>query len=162
VDLLQALDFGHFLPDDQLVKMDRATMANSLEARSPFLDQRLVEFSARLPTWMRASPITTKPLLRRIARRWLPSAVASAPKRGFEIPLAQWFRTTLRPSLESSLAGSASALQPLVRAPEVRRLLDEHLTERRDHAWSLWALLVLEHWLRGEGGASCEPGEVSP
>jgi asparagine synthase (glutamine-hydrolysing) len=154
VDLLQAMDFSHLLPDDLLVKMDRATMANSLEARSPFLDHRVVEFAAHLPPWMRASPLTNKPLLRRLARRWLPPAVASAPKRGFEVPLAHWFRTHLRPYLSEHLLGAESALTPLVNRPEVTRLVGEHLAERRDHAWSLWALLVLEHWLRAQAGAA--------
>ncbi len=151
VDTLQAMDFGLVLPDDLLVKMDRATMANSLEARSPLLDHELLEYAARLPEWLRASPVTTKPLLRRLARRWLPAAVVEAPKRGFEIPLAQWFRGELRPYLVDRLRGSDNALRPVLCAAEVGRLVDEHLAERRDHAWPLWALLVLEHWLREHG-----------
>ena len=151
VDTLQAMDFHLLLPDDLLVKMDRATMASSLEARSPLLDPRLLEFAARVPEWLRASPLTTKPLLRRLARRWLPTAVVEAPKRGFEIPLAQWFRGELRPEIRARLLDPASALAPLVCASEVARLLEEHLAGRRDHAWPLWSLLVLDHWLRERG-----------
>jgi asparagine synthase (glutamine-hydrolysing) len=151
VDTLQAMDFNLVLPDDLLVKMDRATMANSLEARSPLLDHRLLEFAARVPEWLRASPLTTKPLLRRLARRWLPAGVVEAPKRGFEIPLAHWFRGDLRPEITERLANPASPLAPLVCTAEVTRLLDEHLAGRRDHAWPLWSLLVLDHWLRERG-----------
>jgi asparagine synthase (glutamine-hydrolysing) len=146
--LMMATDAMHVLPDDFLVKMDIATMANSVEARSPFLDHVLVEFASSLPDRTRASAFQTKPILRDLARAWLPAEVARAPKRGFEVPMAAWLRSELRPTVHEMLLGSDARLHELVRPGVVRRLAFEHQAGQRDHASRLWALLCLEAWLR--------------
>ncbi|MDP8922911.1 MAG: asparagine synthase (glutamine-hydrolyzing) [Chloroflexota bacterium] len=147
--LMMAADATHVLPDDFLVKMDVATMASSLEGRSPFLDHVLVEHAVSLPDRVRASAFQTKPILRDLAQDWLPAPVVKAPKRGFEVPMAAWLRNELRPFLIDRLLAPDARLNTLVRPAAVARLIDEHQSERRDHASRLWALLFLECWLRG-------------
>jgi len=90
------LDIQRILVDDLLVKMDMATMAHSLEARLPFLDQELFEFASRLPWNIKLSGGRTKPLLRSLASKYLPQEVVNVPKRGFEAPLAHWLKNDLR------------------------------------------------------------------
>jgi asparagine synthase (glutamine-hydrolysing) len=148
--LMMAADATHVLVDDFLVKMDIATMANSLEGRSPFVDHVLVELAVSLPDRLRASAFQTKPLLREIARERLPAALVKAPKRGFEVPMASWLRSELRGLLQETLLAPGARVEAIVRPEAVRRLAWEHLTERRDHAMRLWALLNLEWWLRSE------------
>ena len=150
--LMMAADTTHVLADDFLVKMDIATMASSLEGRSPFLDHVLVEHAVSLPDRVRASAFQTKPILREIAKDWLPAAVVKAPKRGFEVPMAAWLRDELRPFLVDRLLTPDAHLNALVCPEAVRRLVDEHLSEQREHASRLWALLFLECWLRDVGG----------
>ncbi|MBA2448052.1 MAG: asparagine synthase (glutamine-hydrolyzing), partial [Chloroflexi bacterium] len=145
--LMMAVDATHVLPDDFLVKMDIATMASSVEGRSPLLDHVLVEYAASLPDRTRASAFQTKPLLRELAREWLPPQISRAPKRGFEVPMAAWLRHELRPFLRETLLTPDARLNALVRPEVVRRLVAEHDAERRDHASRLWALLFLECWL---------------
>lgn len=148
--LMMAADATHVLVDDFLVKMDIATMANSLEGRSPFIDHVLVELAVSLPDKLRASAFQTKPLLRELARERLPSAVVKAPKRGFEVPMASWLRHELRDLLQETVLAPDARMAAIVRPSEVRRLVTEHLSEQRDHAMRLWALLNLEWWLRSE------------
>jgi asparagine synthase (glutamine-hydrolysing) len=148
--LMMAADATHVLPDDFLVKMDIATMANSLEARSPFIDHVLVELAVSLPDKLRASAFQTKPLLRELARERLPAALVKAPKRGFEVPMASWIRNELRGLVQDALLSSDARSRAVVRPDAVRRLVVEHMSERRDHAMRLWALLNLEWWLRSE------------
>jgi asparagine synthase (glutamine-hydrolysing) len=158
--LMMAADSVHVLPDDLLVKMDIATMASSVEARSPFLDHVLVEFAISLPDRLRASAFQTKPLLRELAREWLPPAITRAPKRGFEVPMASWMRHEFRDLLHDALLAPDARTRAIARPEAVRRLVGEHLAERRDHAMRLWALLVLEWWLRSDraSAASLEAG----
>ncbi|MGE3910500.1 MAG: asparagine synthase (glutamine-hydrolyzing) [Chloroflexota bacterium] len=148
--LMMAADATHVLPDDFLVKMDIATMANSLEARSPFIDHVLVELAVSLPDRLRASAFQTKPLLRELARERLPAALVKAPKRGFEVPMASWIRNELRGLVQDALLASDARYRSIVRPDAVRQLIVEHMSERRDHAMRLWALLNLEWWLRSE------------
>ena len=148
--LMMAADATHVLVDDFLVKMDIATMANSLEGRSPFIDHELVELAVSLPDRLRASAFQTKPLLRELARERLPSALVKAPKRGFEVPMASWLRHELRGLLQEALLAPDARIQAIVRPAEAQRLVREHLSEQRDHAMRLWALLNLEWWLRSE------------
>jgi asparagine synthase (glutamine-hydrolysing) len=148
--LMMAADATHVLVDDFLVKMDIATMANSLEGRSPFIDHMLVEFAVSLPDRLRASAFQTKPLLRELARERLPAALVKAPKRGFEVPMASWLRNELRGILQETVLAPDARIREIVRPEEARRLVTEHLTEQRDHAMRLWALLTLEWWLRSE------------
>ncbi|MCC7367477.1 MAG: asparagine synthase (glutamine-hydrolyzing) [Chloroflexi bacterium] len=148
--LMMAADATHVLVDDFLVKMDIATMANSLEARSPFIDHVLVEFAVSLPDRIRASAFQTKPLLRELARERLPAELVKAPKRGFEVPMASWIRHELRELVQDALLAPDARCAAVVRPAAVRQLIVEHMSEKRDHAMRIWALLNLEWWLRSE------------
>ncbi len=144
-------DLCDYLPDDILVKVDRASMAVSLEARSPFLDHRVVEFMLGLPAEWKLRGLTGKYLLKRFAADILPAEVINRPKHGFAVPLAGWFRPggEGRTRLE---ALSRGPLERLVSKDGVCELLERHATGRADLGEHLWALTMLGLWLEGEGG----------
>lgn len=148
VDRMLGADTNSYLPDDLLTKMDRATMAHSLEARAPLLDHRLVEFAGRLPTDRKIKGPDTKVLLREIARSVLPPGTVDRPKSGFGVPLAGWFRADLgdvyRDIVLSPDAMSRDHLDQGVAAS----LLEEHRSNAADHAHRLWLLLSFELWAR--------------
>lgn len=150
-DLMQ-IDQGTYLPDDILAKVDRASMACSLEARSPFLDHRVVEYMARVPRRWKVNLTERKILLRRIARRYLPDNIIDRPKQGFSIPLNSWLRGPLREWMEELLSDQAVTQRGLFQAAAVRSLVDTHVAGRRDLSQQLWALMILELWLRQRGG----------
>jgi asparagine synthase (glutamine-hydrolysing) len=141
-------DFRLILADDLLVKMDIATMANSLEARSPLLDIPLVEFAWSLPEKWLISARETKPLLRELARRVLPRTVASAPKRGFEVPIAQWLARDLRDTLGDTLLASDSRVGAMGDPVRIRALVDGRSPFTGNRPQVIWALLMLELFLR--------------
>ncbi len=145
-------DFTRLLPDALLVKIDIATMANGVEARSPFLDTDLIEFAWGLPDRWLVDGWTTKPLLRSLARRQLSVAVAEAPKRGFEVPVAQWFEHDLRPLVQDTLCADGSRVGKLGSLSAVRRLVGGKLRFEGNHAQLVWALLMLELFLRSMEG----------
>jgi len=143
------VDAQTLLPDDLLVKMDIATMAHGLEARSPLLDHVLFETAAALPDDVKLAGLTTKPILRALARRYLPDDVVTAPKRGFEVPLARWLQNDLRDLRDDLLLDptgliaerfSRTALADLVGR---RTRLDEARWTRR-----VWTLMMLAMWDR--------------
>jgi asparagine synthase (glutamine-hydrolysing) len=155
------VDVNLYLADDLLVKMDRATMAHSLEARSPFLDHVLMEFVAELPPTMKLAGTRGKRALKAALRGLLPDNILDRPKMGFSAPISNWFREDLR-EMAHDLLLSRRALQRCYFQPQaIATLLDEHCTGREDHAEDLWALLVLELWHRtfidGEGLGSLAP-----
>lgn len=143
-----ALDFDRrsYLPDDLCVKMDRATMAHGLEARSPFLDQELVRFAATLPFDFHFRGGRQKAVLQAAMSDLVPSEVLSRPKRGFQVPLGAWFRLALKPAFEERCLVSSSKLHRFCRPEEVKRLFDEH-QKGVDHGNRLWMLLTLATWL---------------
>ncbi|HEY6939997.1 asparagine synthase (glutamine-hydrolyzing) [Dokdonella sp.] len=148
LDRIVELDFGSYLPDDILVKVDRMAMANSLEGRVPFLDPAVVEFAVSLPDALRVRRGRGKHLLRRVAERWLPADVLAKPKQGFAIPLGQWFRGPLRSLAEDVLASRAFRERGLIDPAAARACLDDHLAGRADRGESLWLILSLELWAR--------------
>jgi asparagine synthase (glutamine-hydrolysing) len=148
LDRCVAIDFASYLPDDILVKLDRMAMANSLEGRAPFLDHRLVDFAVRLPAQMRVQGRRGKHILRKVAARWLPSAVLEKPKQGFAIPLGQWFRGPLRPVAADLLASRSFRERGLVRPAAAVRFLEDHVAGRADHGELLWLIVSLELWAR--------------
>jgi asparagine synthase (glutamine-hydrolysing) len=148
VDMFLAADTNWYLPTDLLVKMDIATMANSLEARSPFLDHHLVEFVARLPSRLKLNGRTTKYILRQAVADLVPADNLSRPKRGFAVPIGRWFRGELREFAADHLLGRRAAERGLFNPAVVSRLVDEHQSGRADHAHHLWVLLMLELWHR--------------
>lgn len=138
-----------FLPGDLLPKVDRMSMAHSLEVRVPYLDNEVTDFMLALPGRLKQSLLRDKILLRRAAAGVLPPAVARRPKRGFDVPIGAWLRAELRPALVDILAPDVVARQGLLRPHQVDRLVAEHLGGERDHGRKLWSLLVLVHWLDG-------------
>ena len=152
IDRLLATDVATYLPGDLLVKMDIAAMANSLETRSPLLDQEVVAFAARLPERMKWSPRHgSKVLLRRLARRLVPGLDVRRPKQGFAAPIGTWLRTSCRDlafdALFDPVARSRGYFDPKV----LERLWQEHQAGT-DHATALWTILMLELWAREAAG----------
>ena len=141
-------DVQLYLPDDLLVKMDIASMANSLEVRSPLLDHEVVEFAASLPLHLKLRGFTQKYLLRRAMRGLLPEAVLRRPKMGFGVPIDHWFRHELREMAYDVLLDARARQRGYFRPEIVRRYLDEHVEGRAHHHPRLWSLLMLEQWHR--------------
>jgi asparagine synthase (glutamine-hydrolysing) len=142
----QFSDIRFYMTDDVLVKVDRMSMAHSLEVRCPFLDHRMLEFGARLPSTMRMDRRQGKLPLRDLARKRLPSQAHSAPKRGFSIPAARWLRQELRPMAEGLLFNRDAAHAPFLDTRAVRRMWSEHLDRSRDHSVFFWGVMMLELW----------------
>ena len=140
-------DATHTLPHAWLHKVDRASMAVGLEARSPFLDRRVLELAFSLPLDMRIRGRQKKFLVHRLLREYLPADLVDRPKRGFTAPVAHWLRHELRGELETRLDQGTVVKRGFFEPKRVRMLIDEHLSGARDHAQLLWALLVLEWWI---------------
>lgn len=145
---LLGANFHSYLHDDLLVKADRMSMANSLEARAPFLDRALVEYVATLPDEYKLSGSTTKVILREAFDDLVPEAVKEAPKRGFGVPIDAWFRGSLGDYLRDTLLGPSARLGDYVSVDRVRQLLGEHSAGRANHGNRLWTLLTFERWLQ--------------
>ncbi len=148
VDAMLAADVAWYLPTDLLVKMDIATMAHSLESRSPFLDWPLTEFVARLPSDFKLRGRTSKYLLKKAVADLLPDSNMHRPKQGFAVPIGQWFRGELKDFLADHVLSNRFAARGLFRPAEVRRIFDEHQQGAYDYAHHLWVLLMLELWFR--------------
>ncbi|GAB7079772.1 asparagine synthase (glutamine-hydrolyzing) [Megalodesulfovibrio paquesii] len=141
-----------YMLDYILVKVDRCTMLHGLEARAPFLDRDLAEFCFRLPVSFKLRGATRKYLLKQAMAGMLPHDILHRPKRGFLIPTAAWLRGRLRPLLEELLHERRLREQGIFDPADVRLLLDEHVSGRKDHRKGLWTLLVLQLWLAGKPG----------
>jgi asparagine synthase (glutamine-hydrolysing) len=148
IDRLLRADLLTYLPEDLLVKMDRATMANSLEARSPLLDHKLVEFVARLPIDRKIEGTTTKVLLRSIAKRLMPADHVDRPKMGFSAPIGDWFRGALGDRYAELVLAPDAACRSYLDQSVAKELLDEHRAGQADHDGQLWSLLMFELWAR--------------
>ena len=148
VERLVDVDVNTYLPGDLLVKMDIATMAHSLEVRSPLLDQVLVETAARLPKHSKLRHGRTKVIFKDAMRAWLPDRILDRPKMGFGVPIADWFRGALRRLPEEILLDPRSLDRGMFEEVELRRLIDDHVSGRAHNENRLWALLQLELWLR--------------
>jgi asparagine synthase (glutamine-hydrolysing) len=142
----QYADIHFYMTDDVLVKVDRMSMAHSLEVRCPLLDHRILEFAARLPARLKIEGGQGKQVLRRLAARRLPQALLDAPKRGFSIPAARWLREDLRPLMEEVALRPDGVAASVLEMAEVRRMWNEHLSGSRDHHVFLWGLLMLGLW----------------
>lgn len=147
-DAAMAVDIALYLPDDLLVKVDIATMANSLEARSPFLDHPLMEFAAAIPANLKIRGRATKLLMKRALRDLLPEAVLQRPKRGFGVPIDHWLRGELRELARETLLSPQALERGYLRRDAVQRLLDEHGRGIANWHPQLWNLLMLELWHR--------------
>src|SRR5204863_2523301 len=142
---MMRFDAETYLPEDVLTKVDRMSMAHSIESRVPLLDNEVITFAASLPSALKIKDGRSKHVLKEVAARLLPRDLLDRPKQGFGVPLGVWFRGKLRDLFADTLQSSSPAadyFQPAF----VRRLLDEHLTGRRDHTLRLWQLVVFERW----------------
>jgi asparagine synthase (glutamine-hydrolysing) len=142
----QYVDIKTFLADNILVKVDRATMAHALEARSPFLDYELVEFAAGLPDRAKVRGLTQKVLLRRLMRDRLPASTLRQGKRGFNAPVSAWLRGPLRGLVEELLSSRSLRDAGLFDPVPVAELWRAHARGYTDHGLRLWALVTFMLW----------------
>ncbi|MCP4214557.1 MAG: asparagine synthetase B, partial [bacterium] len=137
-------DFKHYLPDDILVKVDRATMLASLESRAPFLDHRLVEFAFTLPTQWKFTIDDSKIILKDLLRDYLPGDILDRKKMGFGVPLQQWFTTQLIHHYGGLL--ESPVLDRYFQKKTIKKYLDAHKSGRADHSTELWLILAFALW----------------
>jgi asparagine synthase (glutamine-hydrolysing) len=156
LDTVLDADVNLYLTDDLLVKMDRATMSHSLEARSPFLDHVFMEFVARLPVAFKQAWGQKKRILKASLRGRIPDKLLDRPKMGFSVPLAEWFRTDLRELTHDVLLSTRASQRGYFDPQEVKKLLPGH-DGPADHSTRLWDLLMLELWHQTfiDGAGSC-------
>jgi asparagine synthase (glutamine-hydrolysing) len=141
-------DLKVYLPNDVLVKVDRMSMANSLEVRSPLLDRRVVEFAFRVPAATKMPWLKAKHLLKRVAARRLPPKLLSLPKQGFTAPVGAWLRGPYAERLRSEVLATDSLTGATFDLARVRALVDDHVAGRADRSYALWAIWMFERWGR--------------
>jgi asparagine synthase (glutamine-hydrolysing) len=144
----QYADLKVYMPNDPLVKVDRMSMAHSLEVRCPLLDRKVVELAFRIPANRKLRGRTGKVLLRELARRRLPPALATLPKRGFTVPIGEWIGGPYRQAFTDEVLASSSRVSSLLDTAVVGRLLNGLDPAHASHAYALWAVWLLERWLR--------------
>lgn len=156
IEKIMYVDMRLWLADDLLTKVDRSTMAYSLEARVPFLDHRFVEFVARLDPALKQHGKTTKFILKKLAARYLPEEIVYRNKQGFVMPLSAWLQSSLKPHVDAALGANGGgrsgsrglAKRGLFREGALAKIQAEHATGRSNHAGRIWALAVLEQWFQ--------------
>jgi len=146
LDAMLLTDQMTYLPNDLLVKVDIATMAVSLEARSPFLDHHVIEFAASLPQNLKLRRLTSKYLLKKVLRKLLPSENLNRRKMGFGVPIGHWFRGKMQPFLREVVLSEKALRRGLFKPEAVRQLIELHTRGERDYSHQLWTLLMLELW----------------
>jgi asparagine synthase (glutamine-hydrolysing) len=144
-------DFLLYMPDDILTKVDRASMAVSLETRVPLLDNCVIEFAAKLPLKMKYRRGIGKYLLRKVLARHVPQELWDRPKQGFAIPLGRWFREELRGWVQEELLAPGDWTLGYFPHSTARRLIQAHLAGRGDHSHFIWAFLAWKFWVRKVG-----------
>ena len=148
VDAALLTDMMTYLPNDLLVKVDIATMAVSLEARSPFLDHKVIEFAASLPEKYKLRGLTSKYLLKKVLKKLLPQENLDRRKMGFGIPIGHWFRGDLQSFLRETILSEKALKRGLFKPDAVKQLVELHVRSERDHSHQLWTLLMLELWFQ--------------
>ncbi|HKZ81518.1 MAG TPA: asparagine synthase (glutamine-hydrolyzing) [Pyrinomonadaceae bacterium] len=148
VDAALLTDIMTYLPNDLLVKVDIATMAVSLEARSPFLDHHVIEFAASLPEKLKLRGLTSKYLLKRILKKILPAENLKRRKMGFGVPIGHWFRGELQPFLREIILSEKALRRDLFKPEAVKQMVELHTRAERDYSHQLWTLLMLELWFQ--------------
>jgi len=146
LDGLLLTDINNYLPNDLLVKMDIASMANSLEARSPFLDHKMMEFAAKLPEGYKIKGLTKKYILKKAVSGLIPDNNINRSKMGFGIPVGNWFRGELKEFLRAALISKASSSRGYFNTVKVQEIVEGHISGKKDYSFQLWALLMLELW----------------
>ncbi|MEZ5428956.1 MAG: asparagine synthase (glutamine-hydrolyzing) [Pyrinomonadaceae bacterium] len=148
LDTILLTDQMTYLPNDLLIKVDIASMANSLEARSPFLDHTLIEFAASLPENLKMKRLETKSLLKKAAARLVPPEVIYRRKMGFGVPIGKWFRTGMKDFVREILLSEKALGRGIVKPEMLEKYVSEHTNAERDHAFQIWTLLMLELWFQ--------------
>lgn len=157
LETMQYIDMGSYLPDDILVKVDRAAMSVSLESRVPLLDYRIVEFSWKLPVQMKLREGQGKWLLRQVAYRYVPRELLERPKKGFSVPVDSWICGPLRDWAEALLDRNRLRNEGIFEAEAVHKIWSEHVAGIRNYNSVLWALLMFQAWQEAQDGYK-EPG----
>lgn len=145
---LQYVDTKTYLPADVMTKVDRMSMAHSLEAREPLLDHELVEYLARLPVKLKSQNGVTKYILRQVAKKYLPEAILTRRKQGFGVPLEYWFKDDLREYIQETLFEGRMAARGIFNMETVQELVERYERGRKELASNIWILLVFETWCR--------------
>ena len=148
LDALLYLDSKTYLPGDILTKVDRMSMAVSLEARAPLLDHKLIEFVTRLPASLKMHGLEGKHIFKRAISDFVPAEILHRPKQGFGVPIQQWINEQLRERIRDTLTDARARGRGFIEPRYVQLMLDEHGRGRRDHSTQLWALFMLELWHR--------------
>ena len=158
LDRLLYIDSKSYLPGDILTKVDRMSMAVSLEVRAPLLDHKLIEFVSRIPSSMKLRGLESKHILKRAVGELLPPEIVSRPKQGFGIPIREWINHQLRDRIVETLNEPRTRQRGYLNQAYIRKLLEEHRRGRRDHSMALWSLIMLELWHRTfvDGNAAVE------
>jgi asparagine synthase (glutamine-hydrolysing) len=154
IERMMALDMVGYLPDDILVKVDRAAMAVSLETRVPMLDHQVVEFAWRLPFDLKIRGGESKWILRRLLDRYVPRALIERPKMGFGVPIGEWLRGPLRDWAEALLDERRLRSEGFFRPEPIRRMWKAHLSGALDEQYRLWPVLMFQSWLEANADAS--------
>jgi asparagine synthase (glutamine-hydrolysing) len=163
LDRMLYADCKLWLPENLLERGDRMTMAASVEGRVPFLDHELVEFAFRVPNRLKVRGFNRKWLVKAVARKYLPDRIIDRRKVGFEVPLAQWFRGKLRDMCYDRICTRNGLVGEIFAGNELKRILDDHCSARKDNFLKIWTLLGISIWhdqfcrSRGtnQGGAKC-------
>lgn len=150
IDEMMAVDMQTYLPDDIMAKVDRATMAVSLEARTPFLDHRVVEFALGLPLSLKISGGTGKTVLRRVLNRYVPKALLDRPKMGFSVPIGKWLRVDLRAWAEELLSEQSLRRGEFLNPKPIRKRWNEHVAGTHNWEHQLWDVLMFQSWLNNQ------------
>ena len=148
VDTTLLTDQMTYLPNDLLVKVDIASMANSLEARSPFLDHKVIEFAAGLTENIKMKRAETKSLLKGVAAKLVPKEVVYRRKMGFGVPIGKWLRADMREFMKEVLLSERSLKRGVSKPEIVKKYVREHTTGKQDHTFQIWSLLMLELWFQ--------------
>jgi len=162
VQRAQYADLKIYLPNDPLVKVDRMSMAHSLEIRCPLLDHRIIELAFRIPTHRKMPNGQPKSLLRGLAEKRLPRKVVRMPKRGFTAPTGAWLAGPYAEQFRNDVLGPSARSRDMLDTDRVARLFDEHRRDRADHSFALWAVWMLERWARQEPRAAAARDERVP
>jgi asparagine synthase (glutamine-hydrolysing) len=142
------VDLASVLPDDYLLKVDRASMANGIEVRPPLLDHELLELAMRVPSTLKVRHGEGKWILKEAFPDLLPRHIRQRPKRGFEMPVDAWLRGPLQEMFREEVLASRSPIRDFINPIVAQRAYDAHLTGAENHRMMLWSLLVLAHWAK--------------